>query len=80
MKKIALLFIFFVLGTTLLGCGSNVKETYRDLQIVAKEKCDNRNGALIHFGLIVNPISNELHYESVCYKEDERHFYYDLIK
>ena len=84
MKKVKLLFFFFVLGTILLvGCSSDIKgsyEEYRDYQSIAKTKCDDRNGELIHFGLIINPISNEQHYESVCYKKDEQHFYYELIK
>jgi len=83
MKIRNFLFLIFILGTLLLvGCSADIESTYNDYKLyqeVAKTKCDDRSGELIHFGLIVNPISEEQHYESVCFKKDEQHFYYELI-
>ncbi len=79
-----LFFLFLISGIVLSGCSNNkIKFTYeefRGFQEMANERCDDRGGELIHFGLIVNPISKEKHYESVCFKKDELHFYYDLIQ
>lgn len=61
------------------GCGSNENKTFSELHKIASEKCNNRNGELIFFGKVMNEQTFEWHYEMVCYKEDERHFYYEFV-
>lgn len=73
------LMLSFFLLFLILGCSKSIP-SYKEYQQQAKEICDNRNGELIHFGLVENPETFRKHYESVCFKKDEQHFYYDLIE
>lgn len=79
MKKIIIFsFIILILLFT-IGCKNKVKE-FTELRNQAIEMCKERNGELISFGNTYNPITSTWHFESVCYKSDERHFYHDILK
>jgi hypothetical protein len=68
-----------LISLTFIGCGSNENKTFSELHKVATKMCDDRNGELIFFGKVLNEQTQVWNYESVCYKEDERHFYYEFV-
>jgi hypothetical protein len=67
-----------LISLSFVGCSGNGE--FIELSKVAKVMCDKRNGELIFFGKVMNEQTFEWNYESVCYKEDERHFYYEFVK
>lgn len=82
-KKIAYAIFLFILSSMIIGCTQTSEytiESYVRNREKAVTICGDRNGELIHYGVIVNPNNLKQHFESVCYKEDERHFYYDFIE
>jgi len=78
MKKI-LIAVFF-LFLLLYGCELSEFEQFKAHRTTAKQICDNRAGELIFFGKVMSAKTQEWHFESVCFKSDEQHFYYDLIE
>lgn len=79
-RKIAFAIILFILASIIIGCSDSRIDKWKENRIRAKSICDNRNGELVHYGLIININDGSNHYESVCFKSDEQHFYYDLIE
>lgn len=81
-KLLSTLLIVGVLSLALIGCSTDKKvNEFLNLRQQAVKQCeDNRNGELIFFGEVYEPTTMTWNYESVCYKEDERHFYYESIQ
>lgn len=79
MKKITIFFFILILGVVISGCAINTYEEYTQYRAKANSICDERDGHLVTVGKTLNPNDNELRWESICFKSDEQHFYYDLL-